>query len=385
MEQNDLKVLMISSDRNIFVENSQVSLRMKEYAKLVGELHIVVLSTSSHGLKDKELDKNLFVYPTNSFSKWMYPFNAGNVGKRIVFEKNFVRGKSVITTQDPFECGLAGLYIKNKWRIPLEVQVHTDPTSKYFNGFLNNLRKRISKKVIKNADTVRVVNKFVGEEIIKIYSKDPKTVTTLPIYIDRKRIEDAHVTFDLHQRYGWNFILLSVARLTEEKNLGLALEVLKRVNVYFPNTGLVIAGSGSEENKLKKLAMSLGVNKSVAFVGWQEDLASYYHSANLFLQTSFFEGYGLALVEAGISGLPIVSTPVGIANDLENGKDLYICPQNDPDFMFKAVYDLIENNIKRDSLKINMKHSLNAQLISKEDYLLKLQKAWADTALKVNA
>jgi len=383
MEPSDLKVLMISSDRNILVPESAVAERMKEYASLVKELHIIVLSTSSMGLKDATIDKNIWVYPTNSFSKWMYPRGAEALGKKIVFEKGFVRGKSLITTQDPFECGLAGLNIKNKWRISLEVQIHTDPTSKYFTGFLNIIRKYIASKVIKGADTIRVVNKSVGEEIIDKFKVDPSIVNVLPIYVDKKRIEIGNPIFDLHSRYGWNFIILSVARLTKEKNLTLALEVLKRLKETAPDAGLVIVGAGPEEKKLKSLAKTYNIETNVAFVGWQENLQPFYATSNLFLQTSFFEGYGLALVEAGLSGLPVVSTPVGIANELENGKDLYVCPQNDPEYMKDAVFDLIQNKIKRDSLKINMQHSLNEILISKEEYLTKLLEMWELTAKKV--
>jgi len=383
MEQGELKVLMISSDRKVLEEGSAVSERMKEYGKLVTELHIVLLSDSAHKLKETTLDKNVWVYPTNSSSKWFRSAGAARLGKKIVFEKKFVRGQSLITAQDPFECGWAGLKIKNKWRIPLEVQLHTDPFSPYFSGFLNSVRKWMARKVLAKADHIRVVSESLKSFLLTTYSLLPTTISTLPIYIDRERIENARVSFDLHARFGWHFILLSVARLTPEKNIPMALNVLKKLLEFFPTTGLVIVGAGPEEGKIRGLIKTLGLEKNVALVGWQEDLVSYYKSANMFIQTSFFEGYGLALVEAGLSGLPIVTTAVGIANDLENGQDAYICPVGDEEYMFKAVYDLIENNPKREILRLNIKHKLNSILITKEEYLVRLKKAWTDTALRV--
>jgi len=385
MEQGELKVLMISSDRKVLEEGSAVSERMKEYGKLVTELHIVLLSDSAHKLKETTLDKNVFVYPINSSSKWFRSSGAARLGKKIVLEKKFVRGQSVITTQDPFECGWAGLKIKNKWRIPLEVQLHTDPFSPYFSGFLDSIRKVMAKRVIRNADNLRVVSKSVGEKIVARFNISTENISVLPIYVDRERIENARVNFDLHARFGWHFILLSVCRLTPEKNIPMILNVLKKLLEFFPTTGLVIVGAGSEEGKIKNLIKTLGLEKNVALVGWQEDLASYYRSANMFIQTSFFEGYGLALVEAGLSGLPIVTTAVGIANDLENGQDAYICPIGDVEYMFKAIYDLIENNPKRETLRLNIKHKLDSILITKEEYLVRLKKAWIDTASKVHA
>src|SRR3989344_683014 len=125
MNFGGLKVLMISSDRNIAAHGSSAGSRMVEYGGLVEELHIVLLSDSSHGLKEVQIGKNVWVYPTNSITSALRPLGAARLGKKIVFDKKFVRGKSLITA-DSIECGWAGLKVKSKWRIPLEVQVHTD-------------------------------------------------------------------------------------------------------------------------------------------------------------------------------------------------------------------------------------------------------------------
>jgi len=262
--EKGLKVLMISSDRKILEEGSAVSERMKEYGALVEELHIVLLSDAQHGLKDKQLSKNVWVYPTNSLIHFLRPLSAARVGKRIIFDKKFVRGKSVITT-DSIECGWAGMRIKKKWRIPLEVQLHTDPFSPYFSGFQNTVRKFFARTVLAKADSVRVVSGNIKSQITnhKLNSK----VSVLPIYVDREKIENAKITFDLHARYPWHFILLAVSRLAPEKNLSLAINALAFIRERFPDTGLVIVGSGPEEKVLKlKVSLSVGRMTSLPFI-----------------------------------------------------------------------------------------------------------------------
>ena len=381
--ENDLKVLMIWRDRNILVHGSVVSERMKEYGALVKELHIVLLSDSSHGLNKAQLAKKVWVYPTNSLTSFLRPFNAARLGKKIVFDNKFVRGRSVITTQDPFECGWAGLKVKKKWRLPLEVQLHTDPFSPYFSGFLNSLRKRIARKVLHHADSIRVVTEGLRSKISKQLKIENSKLKILPIYVDKKKIEEGRVAFDLHARYGWHFILLTVSRLSPEKNLALALAVLARVRERFKDTGLVIVGSGPEENHLKALVKKFKLEGAVEFVGWQNDLASFYKTANVFVQTSFFEGYGLSLIEAGLYGLPIITTPVGIAQELEHGKDAFIYPVGNPELFAQGVVDLIENNYKRENLRTNMKHTLDIKLISRADYLAQIKDDWASIATNI--
>lgn len=375
MEQS-LKILMISSDRKLLSLGSAVSERIKEYGALVGELHIVLLSDAAHALKETQLDENIWVYPTNSLIRFFRPLGAARLGKRIVYEKKFVRGASLITAQDPFECGWAALRVKKKWRLPLEIQLHTDPFSPYFSGFQNSVRKLIAKKVLVAADGVRVVSEELKKKIAAITAAP---VSVLPIYIDRERIENAAISFDLHARYPWRFILLTVSRLTAEKNLPLALESLALVRHEFPETGLLIVGEGPEEGRLRALVKSLGLEGFVEFAGWQEELASFYKTANVFLQTSLFEGYGLSLVEAGLSGIPVVTTGVGIARELESEKDALIVPPDKESFA-AAICDLIEHNQKRENLKFNLKHALESKLLSKESYLTLLTENWRKVA-----
>lgn len=375
-----LKILMIGSDRKLLEEGSAVSARIKEYGKLVEELHIVLLSNASHGLKEAKITENVWVYPTNSMASFLRPLDAVSLGKKIVFNNRFVRGKSLITAQD-IESGWAGLRIKKKWRIPLEVQLHTDPFSPYFGGFQNKVRKFFAGSVLRGADSIRVVSEFLKS---KVSSFTPVEINVLPIYIDKQSIENSRLTFDLHAQYGWRFILLTVGRLAPEKNLTLAINVLSLVKEKFPDTGLLIVGSGPEEGRLKSLVKKLKLQGSVEFAGWQTELASYYKTANVFIQTSLFEGYGLALVEAGLSGLPVVTTPVGIANELEHGREAYIySPDNAEDFA-SGVVDLLENNFKRENLKINLKRALDSKLLTKEEFLEEMKKNWQKTATRVH-
>ncbi len=378
--EKSLKILMISSDRKLLESGSAVSERIKEYGALVKELHIVLLSDSKHGLKNKQLLSNVWVYPTNSALNFLRPIDAAKLGKKIMSDKKFVRGKSVITTQDPFECGWAGMQVKKKWGIPLELQLHADIFSPYFSGFQNMVRKFFLKKVLRHADGVRVVTENLKSKISNFTSA---SIRVLPIYVDRKKIEDAHAVLDLHTRFGWRFIMLTVSRLAPEKNLSATLKILMNVRDRFPDTGLVIVGSGPEEMNLKNLAKQLGVENNVTFVGWQENLASYYKTADVFIQTSLFEGYGLSLVEAGLSGLPVVTTPVGIATELEHGKNAYIYPLGNVTPFANGIIDLIENNHKRENLKINLKHTLESKLFSKEKYLSELKSSWEHIALRV--
>lgn len=377
MNPESLKVLMISSDRNIALKGSAVSSRMKEYASLVDELHIILLSDSSHGLKETEIDKNIWVYPTNSLFKFLRPLDAIRIGKKLVINKNFVRGLSVITAQDPFECGWSAIKIKEKWRIPVEIQLHTNPFSPFFSGYLNKIRKFIAKKTIQHADRIRVVSDELKEELSK-FTRAP--ISVLPIYIDVNRIKTSQVNYDSHSTYGWAHVLLSVSRLSPEKNIETIVESLKIIKKHYPDTGLLIVGDGPEKEFLIRKVNKLGLQGYVEFVGWQEDLASFYKTADVFVQTSLFEGYGMAILEAGLSGLPIVTTPVGVAKSLADEDAVITIPFGRADILASSVINIFEHSYIKERLGLNFRKTIQSILCTKEEYLNKLKENWIITS-----
>lgn len=349
-----MKVLMISSDRNILVPESAVHRRMAEYGELVDELHIVVLSPA--GLEPRvQISSNVWAYPTNSKFKFSRPFDALTVGEKI--------DADLITTQDPFECGWVGVILSRAKRVPIEVQLHTNPFSKNFGGALNLVRKFMMGRNFKEASGVRVVLKSVGDEVRRRFGVT--NVYTLPIYVDRDRVS-GEAKFDLHEKYGFKQVLLMVSRLTEEKNIGLALDAFKTLRKEFPDACLVIVGSGPEK---------FDDQEGVVFVGWQEDLVSYYKTADVFVQTSKFEGYGLSLVEAGLCGLPVVTTKVGLAEELKDGEEVLIFEPNEAS-LAKVLSKLISDQSLRRGLVLGLKKALEARLLDKEAYKAQMLNNW---------
>jgi len=318
-----MKLLMISTDRKIFEKGSPVALRQIEYAKNYEEVHIIVFALrSSQEVSEISLAPNIWVYSTRSSSRWMYIFDALKLG-RFITEK---RGIADVTCQDPFETGLVATLIKARHPMKLELQVHTDIGSPYFQKFtkLNRIRTIISKYTLPRADRIRVVSKRIRDYVARF--TDPSKIEVRPIVVDENKIKNSSIIEenDLRKKYPqFEKIILMASRLEPEKNITLALEAFKIVLGKIPKAGLVIVGEGGEEKKLKDLACELGIYKNdnlvqnaVVFEKWQDDLVSYYKTCDCFLVTSLYEGYGMTLKEAQIAGTSIVSTDVGIAREV---------------------------------------------------------------------
>ena len=74
---------------------------------------------------------------------------------------------------------------------------------------------------------------------------------------------------------------------------------------------LVIVGDGSQFENCKSEVEALGVEGSVSLVGFQQQPLNYIKDCNLYVQPSFSEGFGIAVVEAMGCGIPVIATSVG--------------------------------------------------------------------------
>ena len=180
----------------------------------------------------------------------------------------------------------------------------------------NRVRVVIAKFLLPKADCVRVVSKRIADSLKTIVS-DSK-IHILPIFVDIEKIKNTVISVDLHKKYPqFESIVLMVSRLEREKNIPLAIFAMKDVVKKYPKTGLVIVGDGSERKALESKVKSLKLKDIVIFDGWKskETIYSYYKTADLFLITSDYEGYGMTIIEALTSGLSVLSTDVGVARE----------------------------------------------------------------------
>lgn len=109
-------------------------------------------------------------------------------------------------------------------------------------------------------------------------------------------------------------VLLSVGELSRRKNHQLvlsALAELAREDVYY-----VICGRGAYRKKLIRQAERLGISSRVRMIGFQEDMARIYQSADMFVFPSLQEGMPTALMEAMAAGLPCIVSDIRGSREL---------------------------------------------------------------------
>lgn len=134
----------------------------------------------------------------------------------------------------------------------------------------------------------------------------------------------------------------TAARLEEIKNLPMMLRAFQGVRAARPDTMLLIAGRGAQEEQLKLLARELGIGDQVLFLGLRDDLPEIYPLLELFLLTSFSEGISVTLLESMSHGVPSVATRVGGNPEVVlEGETGVMVPSDDPQALASAIGELL--------------------------------------------
>ena len=134
--------------------------------------------------------------------------------------------------------------------------------------------------------------------------------------------------------------LLSTRNLEPSYRVDVILQAFAILKTHAPDATLTIAGFGSEEPRLRRLAVD-----GVRFIGKVEpgSMPNVCASADIFLNASVIDNQPVSILEAFASGLPVVSTPTGDipAMVLHNHTGLLVAP-DDPASLASAVLRLIK-------------------------------------------
>lgn len=363
-------IISIGTDRNLFSLDSIVAKRQIEYAKaLSSEIKIIVFALKKNNFQSKILSDNLTVYPTNSSNRLFYIWDAIILARSVIADRKVI----LVSAQDPFETGFSALFISQFLKCPLHIQIHTDLYSPYFKiNFLNRLRLFLAQLVIKRASHIRVVSDRIKENLQSNFKQLP-TISVLPIFSDFTALKNQKPNEDFQKKYKhFSFIILWAGRLEQEKNPLLAIKVMSLVLVSQPQVCLIIVGRGRLEGKILREIKRLKLTKNIFFESWQENLPACLMVADAYLSTSWYEGYGLALVEAAAIGCPIVSTNTGLAGSMFiDNKEALICQPGDAIGLAAKICRLINNQKLKQRLTTEACHKVFQFSQSREEFMKK--------------
>lgn len=148
---------------------------------------------------------------------------------------------------------------------------------------------------------------------------------------------------------------LFVGRLEEQKGLKYLIMASKQLSRNIQDYELIIIGEGSQRDELGRAVTGAGLSAHIRILGGveQEELRRWYHSCDVFVLPSIWEGMPLTLLEAWAAGLPAIVTAVGdIPYLCSDTKNALIVRPGDPQDLSDAMLLLARDAQLRDKLGV---------------------------------
>ena len=150
---------------------------------------------------------------------------------------------------------------------------------------------------------------------------------------------------------GFEYHILSVGALKEQKDHATLIKAFAQLPLAL-NAKLTILGEGILRSELESLISRLGLQGRVAIPGFVIDPYPWYQTADLFVLSSRWEGFGSVIVEALECGVPVISTNCqsGPAEVLENGRIGRLVPIQNPEVLSVNISESLKNPVDRELL-----------------------------------
>lgn len=129
-----------------------------------------------------------------------------------------------------------------------------------------------------------------------------------------------------------------IGRLAPQKDVPSLLEAWAEIAPKDSHLRLVVVGEGPERANLERLAARLGIQDSVHFLGFREDVRELLTASDVFVMPSLWEGQPLSLLEAMAAGLPVVATDIkGIRGTVRNEIEAILVAAGNPAELASAL------------------------------------------------
>ncbi len=203
---------------------------------------------------------------------------------------------------------------------------------------------------------LQLVNDIVvpSDYLRKVFARHGYRTRVIPNVVDTSH-------FRYRERIPPRPRLLSTRNLESYYQVENTVRAFALLKALFPDAILTIAGSGSQEEELRRLTSSLDL-EGVRFVGAVTPslLPALYDAADIFVNSSIVDNQPVSVLEALASGLLVVTTGSGdIATMVRDGETGLLVPTGDPAAMAKAVTSLLDNPDRARLMARRAKHEID--------------------------
>jgi len=241
----------------------------------------------------------------------------------------------IIHAHNSLWAGYTASKVTRTYNIPFVITEHS--TGFPMNS-LSTMEKYFAKKSFAKADAIICVSQGLANAVQPYCPKRnimvvPNVIQTDFFYLPPQRSQTSP------------FVFLGIAHLVERKGFRTLINAFAQVLRTNSNVCLEIGGDGPEREKLHELCKTLGIERSVLFLGslTREQVRDALWRAHAFVLPSYLETFGVVLLEAMSTGLPVIATKCGGPEYFVDSKSGIIIEPGDEQGLAEAMQTVMHS------------------------------------------
>jgi len=209
---------------------------------------------------------------------------------------------------------------------------------------------------VRRSDKIIAVSQFTKDEILKYYKVDADKIEVVfnsTNLIEREITEEMEKTIREKYNLPEKFILY-IGTLQPRKNIPFLIEAYAKIKNKIPEIKLVLAGNKNGHNfdkKINEVLLKNDLNKDIIFAGFIDtiDKVVVYKMATVYVFPSFYEGFGIPILEAMSQGVPVLASDIPPHREVGVNEDIYFNP-NSIDNLSDMLYNICIDKERRERL-----------------------------------
>ncbi|UFJ42543.1 glycosyltransferase family 4 protein [Brevibacillus humidisoli] len=204
------------------------------------------------------------------------------------------------------------------------------------------------------ADATILPSEWLRREYINRFFAPPEKLTVIPYGLNTERIIQETASIERIPRSDGRLVMICPARIVPYKGQRYLIEALAKLVKEESHFICLFAGDGVDRPKLERMAQQLHLQDNVQFLGNRKDIYHLLKQADIFVLPTLVENHSLAVMEAQVIGLPVITTRVGGNAELltPHHTGLLVEPRNSEE-LYQAILMVIRDPDLRKSLSEN--------------------------------
>lgn len=189
------------------------------------------------------------------------------------------------------------------------------------------------------------VSKYIRDKLKNEISGDLKIEYAYNLVDSNKIIQDGKENIEdcIFSKKTSKLRLITVCRLSPQKSLDRLIRCVHRLKKNSFDLELLIIGRGRERSNIENLIENLNLQDTVYLLDAKKNPHAYTSKADLFVCSSYYEGYSTACTEALILGVPFISTDVSGAKEMQEESQCGLVVENDEEQLYLGLKNVLEN------------------------------------------